>query len=45
MILTSAVEYPDFCHAIAQIEQLAGVLLGVFELFAQVIEEERVQHL
>lgn len=39
------VEDPDTRHAVAQVQKLPGIVAGLFQLLAQVVEEERVEHL
>ena len=42
---TCRIENPNFCHAVAQIEKLAQIISRLFQLLAQIIEEERIEHL
>ncbi len=39
------VEDTDVGHALAQVEQFAWIVSGLFEFLAQVIEEQRIEHL
>src|SRR5205823_270335 len=39
------IEDADAGHALTQVQQLAGIVAGFFQLGAQVVEEERVEHL
>ena len=39
------VEDPDPRHALAQVEQLAGIVARLLKLRAQVVEEQRIEHL
>ena len=39
------IEHPDLCHAVSQIEQFAAIVACFLQLLAQVVQEQRVQHL
>ena len=39
------IEHPDLRHALAQVEQLARVVARFLQLRAQVVEEQRIEHL
>ena len=39
------IEHPDARHALAQVEQLARVVARFLQLRAQIVQEQRVQHL
>jgi hypothetical protein len=41
----AGIEDPDARHALAQVQQLDLVVARLFQLRAQVVEEQRVQHL
>ena len=36
---------PDPRHAVAQVEQLAGVRPRLIQLFPEIVEEQRIEHL
>ena len=38
------VEHPDPRHALAQVQQHAGIVAGLLKLRAQVVEEQRIEH-